>query len=92
MGLRQTYEWGLYSYCAYTNGSEGTCTAASAPLEFMPFSAILADMPANYSEITQNLIPDNLTFTNSHYLGEFSHAAYYLLLLGTICAFLAMVM
>lgn len=58
----------------------------------MPFNVILSDMPSNWSEVTQNLIPDDLTFTNSKYLGDLSHAAYYLLLLGTICASLALVM
>ncbi|KLO19977.1 hypothetical protein SCHPADRAFT_898047 [Schizopora paradoxa] len=90
-GLRQLYQFGLYSYCAYIDHSQGTCTNTSAAFQLQPFKAVLSDMPANYSGLTQGFVPDTLTLTNDHYLGEFSKAAYYLLLIGTICAFLAMV-
>lgn len=91
-GLRQLYQFGLYSYCAYIDHAQGTCTNTSAAFQLQPFKAVLSDMPANYSGLTQGFVPDTLTLTNDHYLGEFSKAAYYLLLIGTICAFLAMVM
>lgn len=48
-------------------------------------------MPQRFSDLTLGFIPTDLTFTNDHYLGEFSRAAYYLLLMGSICAALAMV-
>jgi len=91
-GLRQTYEFGIYSYCAYVNPGQGICSNTTAGFPWQPFNLILADMGANYSGLTQNFINNTLTFTNSHYLGQFSHSAYYVLLLGTICAALALVL
>jgi len=89
-GLRQLYQFGLYSYCAYVDNVQGTCSNSSAAFQLAPYSAVLGDMGHNYSELTQGFIPGDLTFTNSHYLGEFSKAAYYMLLMGSICAALAM--
>lgn len=48
-------------------------------------------MSSRFESLTEGFVPTSLTFTNSHYLTEFSKAAYYLLLLGSICAALAMV-
>lgn len=45
-------------------------------------------MAANYSRITQALVQDT-TFMDSSYLGGATKAAYWMLLLGTICASLA---
>ncbi|KAI5123705.1 hypothetical protein M0805_000301 [Coniferiporia weirii] len=90
-GLRELYQFGLYSYCAYVDTVQGVCSNSSAAFPLEPYSVILADMPFRYSNLTQAFIPDGLTFTNSHYLSEFSRAAYYLLLLGSICAALAMI-
>ena len=84
-GLRNYYNFGLYTYCAYVNGSAGTCSPHDTAKRLQPFMAILGDMPANYSRLTLALLPSD-TFTVSQYLGEFSNGAYYLLLLGTIVA------
>ena len=54
-------------------------------MRLQPFTVIVGDMPANYSQLTLALLPSD-TFTDSQYLGEFSRGAYYLLLLGTIVA------
>ena len=96
-GLRQLYECGFYSYCAYvetTDTTQGICSNKSTPFQLQPFAAFLADMPTNYSGITQNIVSTtnlaDTTFVNNHYLGEFSKAAYFLVLIGTICAGLAM--
>lgn len=91
-GLRQLYQFGLYSHCAYTDGVQGICSNSSVANKWEPYSSVLADMPSNYSGLTQNLLTGNQTFLNSHYLAEFSTAAYYLLLMGSICAALAMIM
>ncbi|THH11780.1 hypothetical protein EW145_g439 [Phellinidium pouzarii] len=90
-GLRQIYQFGLYSYCAYIDKVQGSCSNSSAAFQLDPYEVVLADMFSNYSSLTKGFIPTNLTFTNSHYLSEFSNAAYYLLLLGSICAALAMI-
>ena len=60
-------------------------------MKLQPFTDIIGDMPANYSSLTTALIPD-FTFVDSQYLGDFSRGAYYLLLLGTVAAALALFM
>lgn len=51
---------------------------------------MLDDMNGRFTSLTRNFIPD-LSFTNSHYTGQFTRAAYYLLLMGSIFAALAMI-
>ncbi|KAH8120520.1 actin cortical patch SUR7/pH-response regulator pali [Phellopilus nigrolimitatus] len=90
-GLRQLYQFGLYSYCAYVDKAQGLCSNTSAAFQLQPYDIVLSDMAANYSGLTRGFVPGDLTFTNSHYLAEFSRAGYYLLLIGSICAALAMI-
>lgn len=90
-GLREIYGFGLYSYCGYTDSVNGTCSNSSAAFPLSPYNHILADMSSRFESLTEGFVPTSLTFTNSHYLSEFSKAAYYLLLLGSICAALAMI-
>ncbi|KAG6919581.1 hypothetical protein DXG01_004245 [Tephrocybe rancida] len=87
-GLRNFYDFGLYSYCAYVNTSQGTCGNMTIGAQYRPYDAITSDMAANYSRITQALVQDT-AFQSSTYLGESTKAAYWMLLLGTICALLA---
>jgi SUR7/PalI family len=87
-GLRQVYEFGLYSHCGYI-GNQGICTNHTAGRQFKPYDAITSDMAANYTRITEAVLAGT-TFENSHYLGQSSQAAYWMLLLGTLCAFLAL--
>jgi hypothetical protein len=90
-GLRQQYKFGLYSYCAYISETQGTCSNHTVAAKFQPYEAILSDMMVNYSEITTFIISSsNSDFQNSQYLGSSSQGAYYLVLLGTICAALAL--
>ncbi|KAH8100479.1 Glucanosyltransferase-domain-containing protein [Cristinia sonorae] len=88
-GLRQEYKFGLYSHCAYINDTGGLCSNSSAGNRFEPFNAIVGDMLANYSSISTVLL-STVTFTDSDYLGNFSNGAYYLILIGSICAALAL--
>ncbi|EMD41639.1 hypothetical protein CERSUDRAFT_110215 [Gelatoporia subvermispora B] len=91
-GLRDTYDFGLYSYCAYVSASGGgICSNHTTANEFRPYETITADMLSNYSSLTAALIPGS-TFTNDSYLGQFSHGAYYPILIGTICAALALIL
>lgn len=87
-GLRQEYRFGLYSYCAYTNGS-GSCSGHSAASRFQPYNATTSDMLLNYSQFSDYIFVGT-TFKDSSYLGFNSHAAYYFLLLGTILASLSL--
>lgn len=88
-GLRQLYKFGLYSYCAYVDDKQGTCGNTTAGAKFQPYLTITNDMPRNYSQFTDAIIL-NTAFRDDGYLGSSSKAAYYMILLGTICAILAM--
>jgi len=88
-GLRQIYDFGLYSYCAYVNKSAGTCSNTTVASKFLPYDAITSDMAANYTQATDPILKGT-TFHNSGYLGTQSKAAYYLILLGSICTALAL--
>ena len=90
LGLRQEYKFGLYGHCAYVNDTAGLCSNTSAGNRFQPFNAIVGDMQPNFTSISTVLLA-NSTFTDSDYLGNFSNGAYYLLLIGTICAALALI-
>ncbi|EIM83303.1 uncharacterized protein STEHIDRAFT_123740 [Stereum hirsutum FP-91666 SS1] len=87
-GLRQFYEFGLYSYCGYVDAVNGTCTNSTTARRYEPFDALTADMIANYTQITEAIIKGT-SFQDDNYQASTSKAAYYLLLLGTICAGLA---
>ncbi|KAL4064592.1 actin cortical patch SUR7/pH-response regulator pali [Scleroderma yunnanense] len=87
-GLRQEYRFGLYSYCAYINGS-GTCSGHTVASRFQPYNATTSDMLLNYSQFTEYIFVGT-TFKNSSYLGFNSHVAYYFLLFGTIFASLSL--
>jgi len=88
-GLRQLYEFGLYSYCAFVDERQGTCGNHTIGEQFTPYDAITADMSSNYSFLSSTLIPET-TFQDSKYLGQSSKAAYWMILFGTICAALAL--
>ncbi|TBU34938.1 Glucanosyltransferase-domain-containing protein [Dichomitus squalens] len=88
-GVRDTYKFGLYSYCGYLNGSQGTCSNTSAANRFEPFRVITADMLGNYTGFTTALITQG-TFIDSNYLGDFTNGAWYLILIGTVAAALAL--
>jgi hypothetical protein len=89
-GVRQLYDFGFYSYCAYTNATAGICSNHSTPYEFKPYNYIVADMTTNYSQqITPSIVSGN--FRNSNSLGSSSKAGYVLVLLGTIAAALAFI-
>ncbi|KAG2155466.1 hypothetical protein DEU56DRAFT_767568 [Suillus clintonianus] len=88
-GLRQYYEFGLYSYCAYVNSSAGTCTNHTIADSFVPYIAITSDMAQNYTQYSDSWFAGT-TYMNSSYLGYNSRVAYYFILLGTIFATIAL--
>lgn len=91
-GLRQLYEFGLYSHCAYVNATAGICSNITAATKFLPYEVIVGDMAANYSQDTNAILSQgSLAFRNDSVLGEQTKAAYYLILLATICTALALV-
>jgi 1,3-beta-glucanosyltransferase GAS1 len=88
-GLRQLYKFGLYNHCGYVDDKKGICGNYSVATRFQPYESLTSDMLSNYSQFTDAIIFDT-TFRNDGYLGSSSKAAYYMLLLGTICTSLAM--
>jgi len=90
-GIRQVYKFGLYSYCGYLNKTAGTCTNTTMANKYLPFNALIADMSLNYSALTIFIINGTSSF-ESQAIGSHTHAASSLILIGTICAFLAFVM
>jgi hypothetical protein len=88
-GLRQFYEFGLYSHCAYVNKTAGICSNTTVASKFLPYDAITSDMVTNYTQATDSFLKGT-TFHNSSYLGTESKAAYYLILLGSICTALTL--
>ncbi|KAI8995412.1 Glucanosyltransferase-domain-containing protein [Trametes punicea] len=87
-GLRDLYKFGLYSYCGYVNGT-GVCSNSTAANRFQPFTAITSDMIANYTAFTVALVTEG-AFIDSSYLGNFTNGAYYLIIIGSVCAALAL--
>ncbi|PPQ64742.1 hypothetical protein CVT26_002686 [Gymnopilus dilepis] len=89
-GLRQLYEFGFYSYCAYVDGKSGICGNQTVGHRYTPYDVVTADMAQNYSIITQAIVPEN-TFRDSKYLGDITQGGYWLILLATICTALALI-
>lgn len=88
-GLKQDYQWGLYSYCAgQESGSQRACSERSFGFEFVPVEAILADAPQDARQPIRELLPEG-TFSNSKYLGDYSKPAMYLIFIGSCLAALA---
>jgi len=89
-GIRQWYKFGLYSYCGYLNNTAGTCTNTTVANKYQPYNALIADMSLNYSALTNFIINGTSSFENQS-MASHTHSAYYLILIGTICTFLALV-
>ncbi|GAA6058381.1 hypothetical protein JCM3770_006103 [Rhodotorula araucariae] len=90
-GLYRGYEWGLWSYCA-TQGDLGAprsyCYTRSIHPRFQPAQVLVEDIPAEYADLLQTVLPDNV-FTADNYLGEYTQAATYLLMAGALATALA---
>jgi len=89
-GIRQEYKFGLYSYCGYLNGTAGTCTNTTMADRYLPYNALLADMSLNYSALTIFIINGTSSF-ESQSIGSHTRSATYLILIGTVCTFLALI-
>jgi len=89
-GIRDFYNFGLYSHCGYLNATAGICSNKTVGYQYKPYDYLVGDMTANYSIITSSVIGGG-TFRDSSYLGESTKAAYWLVLLGTILAALSLI-
>ena len=74
-GLRQHYEWGLWTYCGHDTlgGSPDYCSGTQWANEFQPVSAILADVPTQFQTQVANALPSGSTFASGGYLGRFRY-------------------
>ncbi|BGP35871.1 hypothetical protein JCM10296v2_007723 [Rhodotorula toruloides] len=90
-GLRKTYEWGLWSYCS-TNGNIGSprsyCIDRSINERFEPAQVLMEDIPTQYSDLLQKVLPSNV-FTADNYLGSYTEGASYVILAGSLATALA---
>ncbi|TKA50401.1 hypothetical protein B0A53_06256 [Rhodotorula sp. CCFEE 5036] len=90
-GLRQTYEWGLWSYCA-TNGDLGAprsyCVASSVNNGVDPAAVLLEDVPLKYSDLLKSILP-NQVLSVSDSLDFYTNRASIVILTATITAGLA---
>lgn len=91
LGIRQYYQFGLYSHCGYITSGNGICSNRTIAAKYQPFDVFNGDMSANLTVLTKNIFPE-IGFTDSGYLGSTSKSAYWLILLGTICAGLALIL
>jgi len=71
-------------------GATDYCSGTSWAYEFQPVPAVVYDVPANAQQTISNALGQG-TFTSSDYLGRFTKAAFYLLIIGTILGGLALV-
>ncbi|KAG8928381.1 hypothetical protein FRC03_001752 [Tulasnella sp. 419] len=94
MGLRQNYAWGLYGHCGYIDvdsRKQGLCSNSSFAYRFVPFDVMLGDVPEQYYIQTRTLVPNVTKFKDSGFLGGLTGPAFYLLFIGTLATFAAVV-
>lgn len=83
-GLRESYSWGLWSYCAGADDSvPDYCTPRAFGARFQPAATLLADLPEKYAQEYNATIPANI-FTEDGYLGMFTHASSLLAFAGAV--------
>jgi hypothetical protein len=68
----------------------GTCTGSKFAMAFTPYDYMTSDMLSNYTILSNNFIPDT-PFRDSKTSASLGQAAYWMLLLGTISIFFAIV-
>ncbi|PPR00255.1 hypothetical protein CVT24_005003 [Panaeolus cyanescens] len=94
-GIRKFYDFGLYSYCAYIDEKAGSCGNQTIGERFKPYDVIAADARPDIKIFVTiiSTAPKSQgdTFFDSRYLGQSSKAAYWMILIGTICAMLALI-
>jgi len=92
-GLREYYEWGLWTYCLKDSlgGVPDACDGNSWAYAFEPVPAILYDVPSDLQSQVTSRLPSS-TFTSSDYLRSYSKGAFYVLFIGTVAGGLALIL
>jgi len=72
-GIRPSYQWGLWGYCASQSlgGDRDYCVGTSFGFKWQPSPAILFDAPVDQQNTIAQALPSG-TFTDSNYLGSYS--------------------
>lgn len=72
-GIRPSYQWGLWGYCASQTlgGERDYCVGTSFGFRFQPAPAILFDAPTADQNTIATRLPSG-TFTDSNYLGSYT--------------------
>jgi len=91
-GLRNYYEFGLWAYgaSATTGGARDYTSGNTWAREFQPIPVILFDAPAAQQQTITQALGDGV-ITSSDYLGRYTKAAFYVLIIGTILGGLALI-
>jgi len=92
-GLHHIYAWGLYGYCAYIEAGnpKGSCGGTAISSKFVPWDVLFSEVPSDYKNQTQQLVPETSVFRNSAYLASLSRPASIFIFLGSLCAGVALV-
>ncbi|KAK0518815.1 hypothetical protein OC834_006478 [Tilletia horrida] len=86
-GIKERYEWGLYNLCGGNlDRSDRACTGHQFGHRFQPYATLAADAPQALQAQVNQTVPADITFADNEYLGKYTHAAFYLLFIGTILA------
>lgn len=72
-GLRSSYQWGLWGYCAAESkgGNRDYCVGTDWAFQFQPVPAILFDAPAAAQNEIATRLPGGV-FSSSDYLGSYT--------------------
>jgi hypothetical protein len=72
---------------------KGQCGNSTAARKYRPYETMRADLSRTFQQFTDGAIPSGSTdFRKSATLGTYTASAYYLIILGTLCAFFAFVL
>lgn len=81
-GLKNTYKWGLYSFCA-GSGSDVACSTREFGYDYQPLTVLQQDIPTEYQQFVAGAIPADV-FQDETYLARFTNAANYIAFVATV--------
>jgi len=84
-GLKETYQWGLYNFCGGAGNTRSCGPRGFGDGRFEPLQVLYADINQQYQTQLNQTVSEG-TFADSDYLGRFSHAAFWLIFIGTVLA------
>lgn len=93
-GLRFYYTWGLWNRCAgYRDESHPQyCTKTLWAHRFEPIATLLEDVPLSVQDKTRNLLSIDDPIKSDHYVGQWSRAGFYFIMVSIFLTFLTILM